>query len=150
MDLIKKGFFSSENGNYKGNVAFPLSHLDASATQRLHDTLNKLGITDALISTLKELEELGVDPSNAIRIVGSSVFWILGKEYFIQRFDDIKINLYDYFTDDQLNELFKQPADIDLRIDLRILSAARRKSGILVNINELNNILVARNNVLDR
>jgi hypothetical protein len=115
---VKKGILSAD-GQYIFDKYPPFLELNSQSLDRLFQAFRQLGIAEALLHTISKLEKLGIDVNNIISICGSGVLFVLGEEYVAARLNDVGLNIYEIFTRDELNEIFKKAADLDVRFDLR-------------------------------
>src|ERR1700722_18668547 len=113
---VEKGILSAD-GQYIFDKYPPFSELNSQSLDRLFQAFRQLGIAEALLHTISKLEELGIDVNNIISICGSGVLFVLGEEYVAARLNDVGLNIYDIFTRDELDEIFKKAADLDVRFD---------------------------------
>lgn len=107
--------------------------LSENSTMQLLKEFNSLGIIDLLSYLAEEyaLEDKSDDlkasnpdsphpiettHTDLIRIVGSYVFWVAGKDYADQVYKKFGINREDFFTDQMFEAFFQRPADIDIRV----------------------------------
>lgn len=115
--LSQKELFSPHGECLKKDFAL-LPRLDVQGIERLRRVFDCYDMPAGLLHIIPDIVQLGIDPNSAFKIVGSGVFWILGQNYVIARFAEVGINLEEIFCEQELADFFKEPADIDIRIDL--------------------------------
>lgn len=122
-ETIKKGVFNKDS-NFLMNIDRPMPPLlDQSASQLIREFTSS-GINDLLLHLEKKYSLI---QEEAFKIVGSFVFWITGIQYSINLYKEFDINLYDFFSEAALKEIFERPADVDIRVDFSDLSLEELK-----------------------
>lgn len=116
--MVEKTIFAEDTSFIK-EMPISMPTLKPSIVQFLMNELNKLGLIDLLLYILARTDIYPFKPEEACKLVGSWVFWILGQEYVVEVFEKLGISIYDFMSGEVLQEMFKRPADLDIRINMQ-------------------------------
>lgn len=115
--LIAQGVFASDSTFIKP-VSRALMPLSKEAACRLAKEFKELGIFELLSHLLLQTQIFPLDPEAAFKVVGSYAFWISGMPYCSSILQELGVDPHAFFSAQELQEAFKRPADIDIRIDM--------------------------------
>lgn len=141
--LINIGVFD-EDSNFIKDVTSPLPALPLTILKLLFEELKSLHLIDLFMHLASKTSIYPLNSEELFRIVGSWVFWRLGKEYTKEVLSHLGLSIEEYFSKDQLDELFVKPADLDIRINMPDASHEQlKKMGLAIqDFFQTNNIKV--------
>jgi hypothetical protein len=110
--LIEKGLFS-EDGFFLKNI--PLPKLNEAGIGEVHSFLSNLALQQIAPSFI----DLFISPKSAIRLCGPGIFKIFGEKYIAEALKEQGIDIYSFYTKEQLNQLCKRSSYLEIKIDLK-------------------------------